>query len=82
MALTQGGFQAYDFNRMVVLFTMMNDKTEVSCAISTDAIDRSKDRPGSLRSSANSSSCGCATASRNAHRGNSSMSSSRAIRPA
>jgi len=33
MALTQGGFQAYDFNRMVVLFTMMNDKTEVPCAI-------------------------------------------------
>ena len=32
MALTQGGFQAYDFNRMVVLFTMMNDKTEVPCA--------------------------------------------------
>ncbi len=40
MAITQGGFQAYDFNRMVVLFTMMNDKTEVPCAISTDAMDR------------------------------------------
>jgi Protein of unknown function (DUF1488) len=40
MALTQGGFQAYDFNRMVVLFTMMNDKAEVPCAISTDAMDR------------------------------------------
>ena len=40
MALTQGGFRAYDFNRMVVLFTMMNDKTEVPCAISTDAMDR------------------------------------------
>src|SRR5436305_832501 len=40
MALTQGGFQAYDFNRMVVLFTMMNDTTEVPCAISTDAMDR------------------------------------------
>ena len=40
MALTQGHFQAYDFNRMVVLFTMMNDKVEVPCAISTDAMDR------------------------------------------
>src|ERR1700750_2492524 len=40
MALTQGGFQAYDFNRMVVRFTMMNDQTEVPCAISTDAMDR------------------------------------------
>jgi hypothetical protein len=37
MALTQGH---YDFNRMVVLFTMMNDKVEVPCAISTDAMDR------------------------------------------
>jgi Protein of unknown function (DUF1488) len=40
MALTQGHFQAYDFNRMVVLFTMMNDKRAVPCAISTDAMDR------------------------------------------
>jgi hypothetical protein len=35
----QGEFQAYDFNRMVVLFTMMNDETKISCAISTDAMD-------------------------------------------
>ena len=40
MASTQGHFQAYDFNRMVVLFTMMNDAVEVPCAISTDAMDR------------------------------------------
>lgn len=40
MALTQGHFQAYDFNRMVVLFTMMNDEVEVPCAVSTDAMDR------------------------------------------
>lgn len=39
MVLTQGGFQSYDFDRMVVLFTMMNDQTEISCAISTDAMD-------------------------------------------
>jgi hypothetical protein len=30
MVLTQGHFQAYDFNRMVVMFTMMNDKVETS----------------------------------------------------
>jgi hypothetical protein len=40
MALTAGGFQAYDYNRMVVLFTMMNDQAEISCAISTDAMDQ------------------------------------------
>ena len=40
MALTQGSVQEYDFNRMVVLFTMKNDQANVPCAISTDAMDQ------------------------------------------
>ena len=40
MALTQSCFQEYDFNRMVVLFTMKNDEVNVACAISTDAMDQ------------------------------------------
>jgi hypothetical protein len=40
MALTQGSFQEYDFNRMVVRFTMKNDDANVACAISTDAMDQ------------------------------------------
>ena len=40
MALAQGNFQEYDFNRMVVLFTMKNDQANVACAISTDAMDQ------------------------------------------
>jgi hypothetical protein len=40
MALTQGQFQEYDFNRMVVRFTMNNDHASVDCAISTDAMDQ------------------------------------------
>jgi hypothetical protein len=40
MALTQSQFQEYDFNRMVVLFTMKNDEATVACAISTDAMDQ------------------------------------------
>jgi len=40
MALTQSHFQEYDFNRMVVLFTMKNDQATVACAISTDAMDQ------------------------------------------
>jgi hypothetical protein len=40
MALTQSHFQEYDFNRMVVLFTMKNDEATVPCAISTDAMDQ------------------------------------------
>lgn len=39
MTLTRGAFQAYDFNRMVVVFTMMNAETEVVCAVSTQAMD-------------------------------------------
>jgi hypothetical protein len=40
MALTQGQFEEYDFNRMVVRFTMKNDQASVICAISTDAMDQ------------------------------------------
>lgn len=39
MAITQGSFRSYDFNRMVVLFSMMNEQTEIACAISTAAMD-------------------------------------------
>ena len=39
MALTRGRFQGYEYNRMVVLFTMMNDQTEVPCAVSSAAMD-------------------------------------------
>lgn len=39
MTLMQGEFRSYDFDRMVVLFTMMNDQNSISCAISTDAMD-------------------------------------------
>jgi hypothetical protein len=40
MALTQGDFKEYDFDRMVVVFTMKNDEANVACAISTDAMDQ------------------------------------------
>lgn len=39
MTMTQGAFRSYDFNRMVVLFTVMNEQTVISCAISTAAMD-------------------------------------------
>lgn len=39
MALTPGAFTAYDIDRSVVMFTMMNDGVPVSCAISTSAMD-------------------------------------------
>jgi hypothetical protein len=40
MPLTQSHFQEYDFDRMVVRFTMKNDQASVACAISTDAMDQ------------------------------------------
>ena len=44
MTLTRGRFLAFDYNRMVVTFTMLDGQTDVPCAISTaamDAIDKS-----------------------------------------
>jgi hypothetical protein len=40
MALTQGAFREYDSNRRVVLFTMKNDQAEITCAVSTEAMDQ------------------------------------------
>jgi hypothetical protein len=39
MALTRGEILAYDSNRMVVLFTMMDEQMKVSCAVTTAAMD-------------------------------------------
>jgi len=39
MALTSGAFTTYDIDRSVVTFTMMDDVTAISCAISTSAMD-------------------------------------------
>ena len=39
MALTRGHFLGYDFDRMVILFSMVDGKREIPCAISTSAMD-------------------------------------------
>ena len=52
--LTAGQFQDYDFNRMVVRFTMKNDEANVACAISTDAMDALEGSSGRRRRSASS----------------------------
>jgi hypothetical protein len=39
MALLRGEVQGYDFNRMVVEFTMLNQGRVIQCAISTAAMD-------------------------------------------
>jgi hypothetical protein len=39
MAFTSGKYNGYDIDRSVVLFSMMDDQTEVPCAISTTAMD-------------------------------------------
>ena len=39
MPLRQGEVQGYDFNRMVVEFTMLNQDKVIRCAISATAMD-------------------------------------------
>ena len=39
MALTRGNFVGYEFDRMVVLFSMIDGEREIQCAISTSAMD-------------------------------------------
>lgn len=39
MTLTPGRFISYEHDRMVVLFSMRDDQKEISCAISTSAMD-------------------------------------------
>jgi hypothetical protein len=39
MPLQRGVVQGYDFNRMVVEFTMLNEENAIPCAISTAAMD-------------------------------------------
>ena len=39
MALQRGEVHGYDFNRMVVEFTMLNQDKVIQCAISTAAMD-------------------------------------------
>jgi Protein of unknown function (DUF1488) len=39
MALTRGSFRGYEYDRMVILFSMIDGQKEIPCAISTAAMD-------------------------------------------
>jgi Protein of unknown function (DUF1488) len=39
MMLTRGRFISYEYDRMVVLFSMCDDLKEIPCAVSTSAMD-------------------------------------------
>ena len=39
MAITRGRFLGYEFDRMVVLFSMMDGPRAIPCAVSTAAMD-------------------------------------------
>jgi hypothetical protein len=39
MALTRGSFRGYEYDRMVILFSMVDGQKEIPCAISTTAMD-------------------------------------------
>ena len=40
MTLTRGRLIGYEFDRMVVLFSMLDGQREIPCAVSTSAMDR------------------------------------------
>ncbi|MBI5260447.1 MAG: DUF1488 domain-containing protein [Bradyrhizobium sp.] len=39
MTLTHGRFISYEYDRMVVLFSMLDGNKEIPCAVSTSAMD-------------------------------------------
>jgi hypothetical protein len=39
MSLTRGSFRGYEYDRMVILFSMIDGQREIPCAISTSALD-------------------------------------------
>jgi len=39
MALARGHYLGYEFDRMVILFSMVDGQREIPCAISTSAMD-------------------------------------------
>ena len=39
MALTRGSFRGYEYDRMAILFSMVDGQKEIPCAISTTAMD-------------------------------------------
>jgi hypothetical protein len=39
MALTRGSFRGYEYDRMVILFSMIDGQKEIPCAVSTSALD-------------------------------------------
>jgi hypothetical protein len=49
MTLTHGRFISYEYDRMVVLFSMLDGNKEIPCAVSTSAMD---DMEGVVRAKA------------------------------
>jgi len=39
MALTRGSFRGYEYDRMVILFSMIDGQKEIECAVTTSALD-------------------------------------------
>ena len=62
MTLMRGRFIGYEYDRMVVLFSMLDGQREVPCAISTSAMDELEGVGAGERASARRNSCGCARA--------------------
>ena len=82
MTLARGNFGGYEFNRMVVRFSMMDGAREIQCAVSASAMDDIEQAHGRRRISANRNFCDCVIGSNGALRKNSSLATSKATLPA
>ena len=71
MMLARGNVKGFEHDRMVRLFSMMDGDKEISCAVSSLAMDDLEHGVKAKPISATTSSCGCVTGSNNAHRANS-----------
>lgn len=46
MTIRQGEYESYDYDRMIVRFTLLNDDAVVPCSISTTAMDNLENTAG------------------------------------
>jgi len=79
MTLARGKIGGYEFNRMVVLFSVMDGAREIPCAISASAMDDIEHVSRTAPDQREQQFLRCVIRSNNARRGNSLPGSSKAI---
>jgi hypothetical protein len=81
MPLQRGEVRGYDFNRMVLEFTMLNESKVILCAVSTAAMDGLEGSRNVTPDQRAVSLPGCVTSLRREHRASSSKNRAAPIDP-